>query len=41
MTTSKAVKNRREELLHFIESELQERGVLHISKDSGMFIGTK
>jgi SAM-dependent methyltransferase len=41
MTTAEAVKNRREELQHFIERELKEHGVLHISKDSGMFIGTK
>jgi SAM-dependent methyltransferase len=40
MTTSEAVRNRREELLHFIESELMEHGVIHIGKESGMFIGT-
>jgi ubiquinone/menaquinone biosynthesis C-methylase UbiE len=41
MTTTEDVKNRRDELLEFIERELTEQGVIHISKDSGMFIGTK
>ena len=41
MTTAQAVKNRQDELLQFIERELLEHGVIHISKSSGMFIGTK
>jgi ubiquinone/menaquinone biosynthesis C-methylase UbiE len=40
MTTTEAVKDRREELQRFIERELLEHGVIHISKESGMFIGT-
>jgi ubiquinone/menaquinone biosynthesis C-methylase UbiE len=41
MTTAAEVKNRRDELRRFIESELAEHGVIHIGIDSGMFIGTK
>ncbi len=41
MTTADAVKNRREELQRFIERELAEHSVIHISKDSGLFSGTK
>jgi SAM-dependent methyltransferase len=41
MTTAEAVKDRREELQRFVEHELKEHGVIHISKESGMFIGTK
>lgn len=41
MTTATEVKNRRNELHQFIERELTERGVIRISKDSGMFIGTR
>jgi ubiquinone/menaquinone biosynthesis C-methylase UbiE len=40
MTSAEAMKHRREELQHFIERELAEQGVIHISKNSGMFIGT-
>jgi len=40
MTTAEEVKNRRNELRQFIEHELVEYGVIHISKESGMFIGT-
>ncbi len=39
MMTTGGVQNRRDELQQFIERELTERGVIHISKDSGMFIG--
>ena len=41
MTTATEVKDRRDELQQFIERELTEHGVIHISKDSGMFIGVK
>jgi len=41
MTTATEVKDRRDELQQFIERELTERGVIHISKDSGMFVGVK
>jgi len=41
MTSATEVKNRRDELQQFIERELTEHGVIHISKDSGMFIGSK
>jgi ubiquinone/menaquinone biosynthesis C-methylase UbiE len=40
MTTTE-MKNRREELRQFIEHELAEHSVIHIRKESGMFIGTK
>jgi len=40
MAVATEVKNRRDELQRFIERELTEHGVIHISKDSGMFIGT-
>ena len=41
MTIATKVKNRRDELQQFIERELTERGVIRISKDSGMFISTR
>jgi ubiquinone/menaquinone biosynthesis C-methylase UbiE len=41
MSVIAEVQNRRDELQQFIECELTEHGVIHISKDSGMFIGTK
>jgi len=40
MAVATEVKNRRDELQRFIERESTEHGVIHISKDSGMFIGT-
>jgi SAM-dependent methyltransferase len=40
MTTAE-MKNRRDELQRFVEHELKEHGVIHISKESGMFVGTK
>jgi ubiquinone/menaquinone biosynthesis C-methylase UbiE len=41
MATAAEVQNRRDELRQFIERELNEHGVIHISKESGMFIGEK
>jgi SAM-dependent methyltransferase len=41
MTIATEVQNRRDELQQFIERELMARGVIHISKDSGMFVGVK
>jgi ubiquinone/menaquinone biosynthesis C-methylase UbiE len=41
MTTTTALQQRRAELQRFIESELERQGVIHISKESGMFIGVK
>lgn len=41
MAVAENVKNRRDALQQFIERELSEHGVIHISKDSGMFIGVK
>jgi ubiquinone/menaquinone biosynthesis C-methylase UbiE len=41
MTTTPAVQQRRAELQRFIEQELNRAGVIHITKESGMFIGGK
>jgi ubiquinone/menaquinone biosynthesis C-methylase UbiE len=41
MATAAEVQNRRDELRQFIERDLREHGVIHISKESGMFIGRK
>lgn len=41
MTVAAEAKCRRAELQQFIERELVQHGVIHISKDSGMFIGVK
>jgi hypothetical protein len=41
MMTTEAVQNRRAELQQFIASELAQQGAIHITKESGMFIGTK
>ena len=41
MAVTAEVQNRRNELQQFIERELAEHGVIHISKESGMFIGVK
>ncbi len=41
MTTAADMKDRRDELQRFVEHELTEHGVIHISIESGMFIGTK
>ena len=39
MTTSSAAQQRRADLQRFIEGELSQQGVIHISKESGMFMG--
>jgi ubiquinone/menaquinone biosynthesis C-methylase UbiE len=41
MATAAEVQNRRDELRQFIERDLREHGIIHISKESGMFIGRK
>jgi SAM-dependent methyltransferase len=41
MAAAAEVQNRRDELRQFIERDLHEHGVIHISKESGMFIGGK
>ncbi len=41
MTTMAALRNRRAELQRFIEEELAQQGTIHITKESGMFIGTR
>ncbi len=41
MMTTEAVQNRRAELQRFIEEELARQDAIHITKESGMFIGTK
>jgi ubiquinone/menaquinone biosynthesis C-methylase UbiE len=41
MMTASVLSRRRSELQHFIENELAQRGVIHISKESGMFIGVR
>jgi SAM-dependent methyltransferase len=41
MMTTAAIQDRRAELQHFIEGELAQHGAIHISKDSGMFVGMK
>jgi ubiquinone/menaquinone biosynthesis C-methylase UbiE len=41
MTGAVEVQNRRDELQQFIQRELTQQGVIHISKDSGMFVGVK
>jgi ubiquinone/menaquinone biosynthesis C-methylase UbiE len=41
MTTTTLLQNRRAELQQFIADELAQHGAIHISKDSGLFIGTK
>jgi ubiquinone/menaquinone biosynthesis C-methylase UbiE len=40
MAVTPEAQNRQEELRQFIERELAEHGVIHIGKESGMFIGT-
>jgi SAM-dependent methyltransferase len=41
MMTTPAMQNRRAELQQFIEGELAQHGTIHISKESGLFVGTK
>ena len=41
MATAVPLRERRAELQHFIEDELAAHGVIHITKESGMFIGRK
>ncbi len=41
MVTGPIVPQRRVELQRFIESELAQHGVIHITKDSGMFVGRR
>jgi SAM-dependent methyltransferase len=41
MMTASVLRQRRSELQRFIEDELQRHGVIHITKESGMFIGEK
>jgi hypothetical protein len=41
MATTSQARQRRADLHHFIENELACQGVIHISKESGMFIGVK
>ena len=41
MMTTPALQQRRAELQRFIEHELNRQGVIHITKESGMFIGGK
>jgi SAM-dependent methyltransferase len=39
MTKIESAKNRRVELMRFIEHELSTRGAIHVAKDSGLFVG--
>jgi ubiquinone/menaquinone biosynthesis C-methylase UbiE len=41
MSTAAPLRERRTELQQFVEQEIQQRGALHITKKSGMFIGEK
>ncbi len=41
MTAMATLQNRRAELRHFIAEELAQQGAIYITKESGMFIGTK
>jgi ubiquinone/menaquinone biosynthesis C-methylase UbiE len=41
MMTASVLRQRRSELQRFIEDELQRHGVIHITKESGIFIGEK
>lgn len=41
MATTAALRERRVELQRFIEHELAQQGAIHITKESGMFIGKK
>jgi SAM-dependent methyltransferase len=41
MAVTAEVQNRRDELRQFIERDLSESGVIHITKESGLFIGEK
>ena len=41
MATTSVLRERRDDLQRFVENELSYHGVIHIAKESGMFIGVK